>query len=63
LPNETLQLGDVVLATGQFLHLTQRGIRTRLLCATKRRPGACERGNIARQAVRIFVAGCTAARR
>ncbi|WP_408432895.1 TetR/AcrR family transcriptional regulator C-terminal domain-containing protein [Paraburkholderia fungorum] len=56
-PNETLQLDDVVLTTGQFLHLMQRGIHTRLLSATKRRPGACERGNIARQAVRIFVAG------
>lgn len=34
-----------------------------LLCATKRRPGACERGNIARQAVRIFVAECKAGNR
>jgi hypothetical protein len=50
----------VVLATGQFLRPMLRGIRTRLLCATKRRPGASERGNIARQAVRIFVAGCKA---
>jgi hypothetical protein len=59
-PNGTLQLDDVVLATGQFLHLMLREIRTRLLCATKRRPGASERANIARQAVRIFVAGCKA---
>ncbi|WP_429364312.1 TetR/AcrR family transcriptional regulator C-terminal domain-containing protein [Paraburkholderia sp. GAS32] len=59
-PNGTLQLDDVVLATGQFLHPMLRGIRTRLLCATQRRPGVSERGNIARQAVRIFVAGCRA---
>ncbi|WP_341317033.1 TetR/AcrR family transcriptional regulator C-terminal domain-containing protein [Paraburkholderia sp. IMGN_8] len=59
-PDGTLQLDDVVLATEQFLHLMLRGIRTRLLCATRRRPGASGRGSIARQAVRIFVAGCKA---
>ncbi|MGF6415448.1 TetR/AcrR family transcriptional regulator [Paraburkholderia sp. MM5482-R1] len=54
-----LQLDDVALATEQFLHLVLGGVRARLLLgATRRRPGASERNRIAREAVRIFLAGC-----
>jgi AcrR family transcriptional regulator len=54
-----LQLDDVELATEQFLHLVLGGVRARMLLdATRRRPSASERDRIARQAVRIFLAGC-----
>jgi AcrR family transcriptional regulator len=54
-----LELDDVVLATEQFVYLVLGGVRARLLLgAIKRRPGAAERAKVARQAVRIFLAGC-----
>jgi len=57
----SLKLDGVVFASEQFLHLVLGGVRARLLLgASKRRPSASERSNIARQAVRIFLTGCKA---
>lgn len=53
-----LKLDDVPLATEQFTQLVLGGIRTRLLLGVSRRPSAAERRRIARQAVKLFLAGC-----
>jgi AcrR family transcriptional regulator len=53
-----LQLEDVGLATEQFAHLVLGGIRERMLHGVAERPDARERMHIAKQAVRIFLAGC-----
>ncbi|MFZ0495394.1 MAG: TetR/AcrR family transcriptional regulator [Methylocella sp.] len=55
-----LEIDDVALATEQFTSLVLGGIRERLLFGAARRPSASERNLIARQAVRIFLAGCSA---
>ena len=54
-----LKVEDVALATEQFTSLVLGGIRGRLLLGVGRRPGPSERQRIARQAVHIFLAGCT----
>ncbi|MBN3787195.1 TetR/AcrR family transcriptional regulator [Burkholderia sp. Ac-20353] len=53
-----LEIGDVTLATEQFVYLVLGGIRTRMLLGAARRPNATARARIARQAVRIFLGGC-----
>ncbi|WP_236655134.1 TetR/AcrR family transcriptional regulator [Burkholderia pyrrocinia] len=53
-----LTIEDVTLATEQFVYLVLGGIRTRMLLGAARRPNASARARIARQAVRIFLAGC-----
>ncbi|MGU7778970.1 TetR/AcrR family transcriptional regulator [Burkholderia sp. PU8-34] len=53
-----LTIDDVTLATEQFVYLVLGGIRTRMLLGAARRPNAAARTRIARQAVRIFLAGC-----
>ncbi|MGU7773041.1 TetR/AcrR family transcriptional regulator [Burkholderia sp. MR1-5-21] len=53
-----LTIDDVPLATEQFVYLVLGGIRTRMLLGAARRPNAAARTRIARQAVRIFLAGC-----
>jgi TetR/AcrR family transcriptional regulator, mexJK operon transcriptional repressor len=55
-----LKIDDVALATEQFTFLVLGGIRGRLLLGAAKRPNAPERRRIARQAVRIFLAGCKA---
>jgi TetR/AcrR family transcriptional regulator, mexJK operon transcriptional repressor len=55
----TLKVDDVSLASEQFLYLVLGGIRARMLLGVARRPGPSARARIARQAVRIFLAGCT----
>jgi AcrR family transcriptional regulator len=58
-----LELDDVPLAAEQFVYLVLGGVRARLLLgAGKRRPREAERAKIARQAVRIFLAGCLGGR-
>jgi TetR/AcrR family transcriptional regulator, mexJK operon transcriptional repressor len=56
---DVLRIDDVALATEQFVYLVLGGIRTRMLLGAARRPSASARARIARQAVRIFLAGCT----
>lgn len=53
-----LEIEDVALATEQFVYLVLGGVRTRMLLGAARRPSASARERIARQAVRIFLAGC-----
>jgi AcrR family transcriptional regulator len=55
---DVLRIEDVALATEQFVYLVLGGIRTRMLLGAARRPSASARARIARQAVRIFLAGC-----
>jgi AcrR family transcriptional regulator len=56
---EVLEIEDVALATEQFVYLVLGGVRARMLLGASRRPSASARERIARQAVRIFLAGCT----
>ena len=53
-----LRIGDVTLATDQFVQLVLGGVRQKLLLGVARRPRAAERRRIARQAVAIFLSGC-----
>ncbi len=53
-----LEFDDVELAAEQFVHLVLAGVRARMLLMTARRPSAARRRTIAKQAVRIFIAGC-----
>ncbi len=55
-----LKIGDVALATEQFLYLVLGGIRARLLLGTTRRPAPALRRRIAREAVQVFLAGYAA---
>jgi TetR/AcrR family transcriptional regulator, mexJK operon transcriptional repressor len=55
-----LTLEDVDLAVEQFVHLVLGGVRARMLLGCTGRPNAASRRRIARQAVGIFVSGCTA---
>jgi hypothetical protein len=55
-----LQLEDVGLATEQFVHLVLGGIRERMLRGVAKRPDASSRARVAKQAVRLFLAGCRA---
>lgn len=54
----SLQLGDIGLATEQFVYLVLGGLRTRILRGVSVRPNATARKRIARQAVTIFLYGC-----
>jgi TetR/AcrR family transcriptional repressor of mexJK operon len=56
--NGELAIDDVELATEQFVYLVLGGVRARMLLAGARRPSAARRRLIAKQAVRIFAAGC-----
>ncbi len=56
--NGELEFDDVELATEQFVHLVLGGVRARMLLMGARRPSAARRQLIAKQAVRIFTAGC-----
>lgn len=53
-----LQIDDIELATEQFVHLVLGGIRERMLHGVAKRPDASARLRVAKQAVRIFLAGC-----
>ncbi|MGH6679164.1 MAG: TetR/AcrR family transcriptional regulator [Bradyrhizobium sp.] len=53
-----LSLDEPRLAAEQFTHLVLGGIRTRLMLGVARRPSQAERAKIAREVVRIFLAGC-----
>jgi AcrR family transcriptional regulator len=53
-----LQLENVVLGTEQFVHLVLGSTRERMLHGVAKRPSASARARIAKQAVKIFLAGC-----
>jgi hypothetical protein len=55
-----LRLEDVELATEQFVYLVLGGIRERMLHGVAKRPNASARTRVAKQAVKIFLAGCRA---
>lgn len=55
--NGELEFDDIELAAEQFVHLVLGGVRARMLILGARRPSAARRRVIARQAVRIFIAG------
>jgi TetR/AcrR family transcriptional regulator, mexJK operon transcriptional repressor len=52
------EFDDADLATEQFVHLVLGGVRARMLLLGARRPNLARRRIIARQAVKIFIAGC-----
>ena len=52
-----LEFDDIELAAEQFVHLVLGGVRARMLLMGARRPSVARRRVIARQAVRIFIAG------
>jgi TetR/AcrR family transcriptional repressor of mexJK operon len=54
-----LHFDDEALASEQFVYLVLGGIRSRILRGACRRPNAQMRARIARQAVDIFLHGCT----
>jgi TetR/AcrR family transcriptional regulator, mexJK operon transcriptional repressor len=53
-----LRLVDVQLAAEQFVHLVLGGVRARMLLGVAGRPDLERRRVIAKEAVRIFIAGC-----
>ena len=53
-----LRLENVVLGTEQFVHLVLGTTRERMLHGVAKRPSISARARVAKQAVRIFLAGC-----